>query len=181
MTNITKIMSVILGRNSNASYENEEICCDAFSNSTSNEKSDATFDMISEVISSDTSTNIPNEILNNFENYCYNKDYDNIEKYLKKYQNLSFYDNGFYFEIIADTGNLKLIKLFLENGARLDVDDYYVMYTCCEHGYWDCVDYLMNKYKDSIDVSSLKNTCGYYNYLQREKINTHQHVPSFVH
>jgi hypothetical protein len=160
MTNITKIMSVILGRNSNASYENEEICCDAFSNSTSNEKSDATFDMISEVISSD---------------------YDNIEKYLKKYQNLSFYDNGFYFEIIADTGNLKLIKLFLENGARLDVDDYYVMYTCCEHGYWDCVDYLMNKYKDSIDVSSLKNTCGYYNYLQREKINTHQHVPSFVH
>ncbi len=60
----------------------------------------------------------------NFKNYCINENYDKIKEYLEAYNWLANYNNGEYFEIIADKGNLRLIKLFVENGADLQPIQY---------------------------------------------------------
>ena len=57
-------------------------------------------------------TEILEIISEKFEQYCHNQNYDKIKEYLEEYKELANYNNGYYFEIIADKGNLKLIKLF---------------------------------------------------------------------
>jgi ankyrin repeat protein len=80
-------------------------------------------------------------ISDRFERHCFNEDYENIKMYLERFNELVNYDNGYYFEIVADKGNLELIKLFVENGAHIG-DNNYVTYICKTYNYIECVEYL---------------------------------------
>ena len=100
-----------------------------------------------------------NEIINNFEKYCYEENYDNIEIYLKKYDYLANYDDGYFFGIIADANNLKLIDLFLQYNANVENDNYYVLYKLAENRNLNFVLKIMNKH--NIDIEVIKNTRGY--------------------
>ena len=97
-----------------------------------------------------------------FEQYCCDLNYDKIKEYLENYNNLSNYNNGEYFEIIADKGNLNLIKLFIDHGAKIDIDKNYVLFTCGYHKFFDCVDYLLSI---GADVEQIKYTCAYKNII----------------
>jgi hypothetical protein len=109
-----------------------------------------------------------NEIMNNFENYCYDEDYDNIELYLKKYNYLANYDDGYFFSIIADTNNLKLVDLFLKYDADIKSDNYYVLYKLAENRNYDYTLKIMNVH--DIDIEVIKHTRG-YNEIKKNIIN----------
>ena len=104
-----------------------------------------------------------NNICENFENYCNEENYDKIKEYLTHHSFLANYNNGEYFEIIADKGNLSLIKLFVDNGARIDIDNNYVLYICAYGEKYDCVNYLLN---NGANIENIKNSCGYNNAIR---------------
>lgn len=82
-------------------------------------------------------------ITDKFEQYCEEENYCKIKDYLKNFKQLANYNNGAFLEIIADKGNLDILKLFVENGADINIDHNYVLYTCMYHHYDDCVQYLL--------------------------------------
>jgi|GEM_PF-6304782 len=103
-----------------------------------------------------------------FRDYCESENIPKIKKYLQMFPFLVNSENGLYFTIIAETGNLELLILFIENGAIVDIDNNYVLYSCAYHEHDDCLDYLINTCK--IDIESLKNKCGYSYVVQRYNI-----------
>ena len=105
---------------------------------------------------------IMEHVYEHFKQYCLESNYDKIRQYLITYPELSNYDNGYFFELIADTGNLKLLKLFVDNGAKVNIDDNYILYTCVKHKYLNCLKYLILDCK--ADLSFVKSTMGNNNY-----------------
>ena len=95
-----------------------------------------------------------------FEKYCIEGNYDKIKEFITTFPKLVNYDDGYFFETIADHGNLDLIKLFFENGVDVNISDGYALYTCAYHKYDDCVEYLIRK---GANIEKIKNTCGYEN------------------
>ncbi len=89
-----------------------------------------------------------------FEKYCDNENYNKIEEFLKIYKFLANYDNGNFFEIVANKGNLDLIKLFIKYDAIINIDDGYILYTCIEKKHNECVEYLL---KNGADLELCKN------------------------
>ncbi len=94
----------------------------------------------------------------NFEKYCIDENYDKIKEYLETYNGLANYNDGEYFEIVADKGNLQLIKLFIENGANININNDYVLYTCSYHKYDDCLEYILNH---GANMKNMEHSCGY--------------------
>jgi hypothetical protein len=86
------------------------------------------------------------------------ENYEMIKKYLEAYPILVNYDNGYYFETVAKKGNLDLIKLFVEFGADITIDNNYILYECSYNQFYDCVKYLI---EIGADVESIKYTTGY--------------------
>lgn len=110
------------------------------------------------------------DILNKFEKFCREENYIKIKEYLIKYKSLANANNGEYFEIIADKGNLDIIKLFVENGANINIDNNYILYTCAYNKYYNCLDYLIN---NGANIENIKYTAGYenaINYLNSKKL-----------
>jgi hypothetical protein len=103
-------------------------------------------------------TDIMIVVYEKFEEYCRNEDYDNIKWCLEKFEELANHDYGYYFEIVAEKGNLELIKLFLSKGARIDIDNNYVLYTCSVNKHYDCLKYLL---ECGCDIENIKHTNGY--------------------
>ena len=101
-------------------------------------------------------------ICDKFEQYCYDENNEKIKEYLETYDGLANYNNGIYFEIIADKGNFELLKLFIKHGAQIDIDNNYVLYTCAYLAFYDCLDYLL---KYGADIEKIKHSCGYSNAL----------------
>ena len=78
-----------------------------------------------------------------------------IKEYLNICKELINYKNGYFFKIVADKGNLELIKLFVENGENINN---YVLYTCAYNNHIDCFNYLISI---GANIETIKNTCGY--------------------
>lgn len=106
-------------------------------------------------------------IKENFEQCCRRGDYSDIQKQISVYPDLVHCDDGYYFELICDKGDINLIKLFVENGADVFVDNNYPLYTCIYHEYYDCVEYLLN---NGCDINIAKHYCGFDKMLKSNKI-----------
>jgi hypothetical protein len=78
-------------------------------------------------------------VIEKFEQFCDEENYQKVKDYLTQLKGLANYNNGYFFEIVADKGNLELIKLFVQNGADIHVDNNYVLYTCAYHNHSECV------------------------------------------
>ena len=98
-------------------------------------------------------------IHNDFEKYCIDANYDKIKKYLLLFQNMDLpnYNNGEYFEIIVDSGNLELIKLFIDYGVDVNINNNYALYTCALRKYDKCLEYLLSH---GSDIKNIKSFCG---------------------
>jgi ankyrin repeat protein len=94
----------------------------------------------------------------NFEEYCTNENFEKIREYLQKYEWLANYNDGEYFETIADKGNLDLIKLFIENGVNINTNNDYALYTCSYHKYDKCIEYLLNH---GANIENVNGSCGH--------------------
>ena len=95
-----------------------------------------------------------------FETCCINNDLDNIKNFLKGFSHLLInYDNGYFFDLMADHGNLEALKLFIEYGQK---PTNYALFACADMKNDECVMYLLNYV--SIDV--LKTNINYKYYLQ---------------
>ncbi len=109
---------------------------------------------------------IPTEIMevisDKFERYCNAEDYYKIEEYLIAFPFLANYDDGIYFEIIVDRGNLQLIKLFVSHGAIIETENNYALYTCAHNKFYDCLEYVLQ----FTDVERIRNNCGYENAIK---------------
>ena len=104
-----------------------------------------------------------NVILNNFEQACKNNDKYTIEKYLDTYKFLINYDDGYYFDIIADAGNIEMLELFIKYGEDISLDDNYALYMCAEKKYDDCVLCLL---KNGANLEKIKYTTNFNHYKQ---------------
>jgi hypothetical protein len=65
-------------------------------------------------------------VIEKFEQFCEEENYQKVKDYLTQLKGLANYNNGYFFEIVADKGNLELIKLFVQNGADIHVDNNYL-------------------------------------------------------
>lgn len=83
-------------------------------------------------------------VYDKFEQYCIDENYEKVKEYLQTFKGLANHNNGEYFEIVVDKGNLGLIKLFVENGVNVNIDNNYALYTCTFHKFDDCVKYLLS-------------------------------------
>ncbi len=97
-------------------------------------------------------------IYDRFEEFCYNDNDEMVAEYLEKYKYLVSFNDHECFEIVASNGNLKLLKLFVENGADITTDSNHVLYLCSSRKYYDCLEYLM---QCGSDINTIKYTCGY--------------------
>jgi ankyrin repeat protein len=95
-----------------------------------------------------------------FERHCENGDYNNIEEYLKRFPEFTAADEGYYFSLAADTGNLNLLKLFVDHGAKIDSLNNIALSTCAYENYRDCVVYLLEK---GANIEDIKDRRGYKN------------------
>lgn len=102
-------------------------------------------------------------LMENFEIFCDNEDYINIEKSIIQYPFLLKYDNGYFFCMISKKNNVALINLFLQYGADISCDDYFVLYKIAENRNFALVEQILNDY--NININVIKNTRGYYEYL----------------
>ena len=98
-----------------------------------------------------------NTILEEFEQYCYDENYIKVKEYLNMYKELVNYKDGYFLKIVADKGNLDLIKLFVENGGNIN-DNNYILYTCAYNNHIECFNYLISI---GANIETIKNTCGY--------------------
>ncbi|MET0570942.1 MAG: ankyrin repeat domain-containing protein [Pedobacter agri] len=87
-----------------------------------------------------------------------------IEEYLKTYKFLINYDNGYFFDLIADRGNVELIKLFLKYGTDPTLDNDYALFSCAENENDECVDLLL---KNGANFNRLKCNINYNYYLNK--------------
>lgn len=111
-------------------------------------------------------------ICDKFEQYCYDQNYEKIKEYLETYDNLANCNNGIYFEIIADKGNFELLKLFMKHGAKINIDNNYVLYTCAYHKFYNCLDFLL---EHGANIENIKHSCGYinaFNFVQNKNMLT---------
>ena len=106
-------------------------------------------------------------ILNNFEKACKNNDVNSVRKYLERYNFLINYDDGYYFDIVADSGNIEMLELFIEYGENISLDDNYALYICAEKKYDDCVLYLL---KNGANLETIKYTTNFNHYKQLAKL-----------
>ena len=87
------------------------------------------------------------EVGDKFEIICtdINEDsYHTIEKYLKMYPELATYDNSYFFKLIAMTGKIELVKLFVKYGANIIDDNHTILYICASKKYYDVMEYILN-------------------------------------
>ena len=105
--------------------------------------------------------NLESSIKINFEQLCFDEDYDGIKLFLNnfKYLNLASCDNSEFFSIVAEKGNLELMKLFVEFGADVHDCNNYFLANIAYHEYDDCLEYLLDVHK--MDIETIKYKCGY--------------------
>jgi len=58
---------------------------------------------------------------------------------------LTVHNDGDFFTLITERGNLELLKLFVENGSCVKVDNNYPLYNYAQHNNVDGVKYLYDK------------------------------------
>ena len=99
-----------------------------------------------------------------FETCCINNDLDNIKNFLKGFSHLLInYDNGYFFDLMADHGNLEALKLFIEHGQNPTLDNNYAIFKCADMKNDECVMYLLSQ---GISIDVLKTNINYKYYLQ---------------
>ena len=87
-----------------------------------------------------------NDVYDKFEIICTMGDNSNdtIEKDLKINPELATYDNSYFFKLIAMTGKIELVKLFVEYGADINVDNHDILHICASKKYYDVMEYILN-------------------------------------
>lgn len=101
---------------------------------------------------------LDNGLIYKFENACDNNDLDLIKKYIVMYPELMEYNNGELFEYAMINGNADILKIFVDNGCDVNVDNSYLLYYCARNKYDDCVNILMN---NGAMLDNIKNTKEY--------------------
>ena len=98
-------------------------------------------------------------IHNSFEKYCVDANYEKIKEYLLLFNCLDLpnYNNGEYFEIVVDSCDLELIKLFVDNGANVNINDNYALYACALRKNNKCLEYLLTH---GCNINNVKSFCG---------------------
>ena len=109
-----------------------------------------------------------------FETFCLEKNEQKIIEFLDSFNqcfDFANYEDGKFLCIVANYGNLKLVKLFIEKySADVHCCDNHILYTAAYHEYYDILHYLLFELK--IDVELIHNCVGYetaINYIKIKK------------
>lgn len=113
-------------------------------------------------------------IYDTFENICINANINEIENFIKKFNIDVNYDDGYFLEIICERNDIKLLQLFINNGANVHLNNECLLRIASHRGYIEIVDYLIKEchsdYKvlyESTAYSNMPTTKQYIdNYIQ---------------
>lgn len=102
-------------------------------------------------------------ILDKFETYCKANDKANIEHFLTHFKSILInHSNGYFFDIIADHGDIETMKIFIQHGQDPRLDNNYAIFKCADMKRDDCVMYLLSV---GCSIDALKCNINYNYYL----------------
>jgi hypothetical protein len=109
------------------------------------------------------SCNRENETIhNNFIYACKECDKPTLLRFINEYDIDVNHDDGYYNELVAARNDLELLKVMLDAGADIKLNNYGILRTCSRKGYLELLDYVVTRY--NVDCSVLLGTSAYNNY-----------------
>ena len=93
-------------------------------------------------------------IYSHFTTMCYHSSLDEIQEVIEKYKIDLNYDDDSFIEIICFRNNIELLKLFVNNGCKINED---ILSLVSSMGYLELVKYLVSigiKYDNLIKTSA---------------------------
>jgi len=112
-------------------------------------------------------------IYNNFEKLCTVANINDLENYIKTFNIDVNYNDGYFMEIICLRNDINLLKLFINNGANVHINNEGILRLVAHEGYITLLEYLINTCKSNYKV--LYDSTAYFN-----KNETKQYIDNYA-
>jgi hypothetical protein len=101
-------------------------------------------------------------IYHNFVKICMYADKDDLQMYINKYNIDVNYHDGYYIELIAERNYLELLKVMLDAGVDITINNYNILKSIAHEGDLELLDYVVTRY--NVDCSVILGTSAYNNH-----------------
>jgi len=98
---------------------------------------------------------------------------NDLENYIKTFNIDVNYNDGYFMEIICLRNDINLLKLFINNGANVHINNEGILRLVAHEGYITLLEYLINTCKSNYKV--LYDSTAYFN-----KNETKQYIDNYA-
>lgn len=107
-------------------------------------------------------------IYDKFEYFCFHASYEDIKKFINKYNIDVNYKNGYYLELIVERNDLDIFKMFLEYGGNIHLNNECVLRSSAHDGNLEFVKFILEQggdYHALLDSTALTNYKIIHDYI----------------